>query len=511
MSDKRDIGANLDEIRNLLNLETNDVISHNLYGIHIKELNNALSDEYPHICIGWSVLGDLSEISTKDELTAVYERYFTKSNRGKGQDVGQIWRFVKDIKKGDYVIFADNNVCHIGRVESDYYFDTTDNPDQNSDYKNSRKVTWLKKNINRSSLSKNLHNCLKTAMSIWSMNDYKSAVLDILNGCYVKDDEYITEEESAVCTFDSIAVSEIDNLVVYGTPGCGKSFHVKNTLLKGYEDDNIIRTTFYQDYTNTDFVGQIMPNVSGENVTYDFNPGPFSLALKQAIQHPDELIALVIEELNRGNAPSIFGDIFQLLDRKDGKSEYKITNVNVQKYLADNIPDMTFEYIMIPANLTIVATMNTSDQNVFTLDTAFKRRWDFLKLKNKFVTEGENAHPYRELLVPGLKNCTWEKFVTEINDFIVYNASDLQAEDKQLGVFFVKRELLAETEQEATDKIKAERFAYKVLEYLWDDVAKFDRDSWFVSNIKSLDELVEQYTIVGKEVFKDGIFKITNS
>lgn len=302
------------------------------------------------------------------------------------------------------------------------------------------------------------------------------------------------------CSFDAQITSEYINLIVYGTPGCGKSWYVKNNLLKDYKPENIIRTTFYQDYTNTDFVGQIMPIVSGEDVTYKFNPGPFTIALRKAIEVPNEPVALVIEELNRGNAPSIFGDIFQLLDRENGKSEYRITNVNVQKYLSDIIPNMEFNFIMLPANLSIIATMNTSDQNVFTLDTAFKRRWDFKKLKNKFKSD----HPYKGYLVPGMNNITWEMFVNDINNFIE-NSSDLQSEDKQLGVFFVSRKLLCKNVRDITNELK-ERFAYKVLEYLWDDVAKFDRDNWFNSNIKSLDKLVEGYVKSGKEVFKDGIF-----
>ncbi|MFI3329994.1 MAG: AAA family ATPase, partial [bacterium] len=171
------------------------------------------------------------------------------------------------------------------------------------------------------------------------------------------------------------------NLIVYGTPGCGKSYHVKNEILLGRKN-NVYRTTFFLDYTNTDFVGQILPVVNGDKVTYEFTPGPFALALKQAIANPNEEVALVIEELNRGNAASIFGDIFQLLDRDDtGTSEYSINNVNLQKYLTKEL-NKDIPSIVIPSNMSLIATMNTSDQNVFTLDTAFKRRWNFKKLKN---------------------------------------------------------------------------------------------------------------------------------
>lgn len=322
----------------------------------------------------------------------------------------------------------------------------------------------------------------------------------------VAEEEKKQENIKNVYQYESDIKLDFYNLIIYGTPGCGKSYYVKNTLLKNLKKENIIRTTFYQDYTNTDFVGQILPNINGNDVTYEFNPGPFTLALKRAIENPDEAVALVIEELNRGNAPSIFGDIFQLLDRENGKSEYQITNVNMQKFLEDSITDYKFEWISLPSNLCIVATMNTSDQNVFTLDTAFKRRWDFKKLKNIFITEGENKHPYRAYYVPGMNDMTWENFVYSVNKFIVSGNFDIYSEDKQLGVFFVSSNLLCKKLTDITDD-KKEKFAYKVLEYLWNDVAKFDREIWFKDNIKSLDNLVEKYVQIGKEVFRDGIFK----
>lgn len=92
----------------------------------LSEENNALSEENPHVCIGWSDLGDLSEVSSKEELANLYDEHFNKNPRGKGQDVGQVWRFLNDMQIGDYVIFAENSVFHIGRVESDYYYDSTD-------------------------------------------------------------------------------------------------------------------------------------------------------------------------------------------------------------------------------------------------------------------------------------------------------------------------------------------------------------------------------------------------
>lgn len=314
--------------------------------------------------------------------------------------------------------------------------------------------------------------------------------------------------ENALCTFES-EIKNGKNVVVYGTPGCGKSYYVQNTLLKEFgvsnDEQHRIRTTFYQDYTNTDFVGQIIPKVKEDkSVTYEFNPGPFALAMKMAIERPNEPVALVIEELNRGNAASIFGDIFQLLDRtEEGKSQYKITNVNLQDYLNKVFKDKNihFDYIVIPSNLYIVATMNTSDQNVFTLDTAFKRRWKFEKLPNVFAKD----HEYAEYYVPGMTGVTWRHLVDSINRYIVKNADELSSEDKQLGVYFIGKETLCKEQTGETDVVKKKEFAYKLLEYLWDDVAKYNHVDWFGPDIKTLDQLIVEYMEKGQKVFIDGI------
>ena len=320
-----------------------------------------------------------------------------------------------------------------------------------------------------------------------------------------------------------------DNKVVYGTPGCGKSYFVEHFLLKKYRHDDqglcidSIRTTFFQDYTNTDFVGQIMPVVDGDKVDYKFIPGPFTLALDKAIKNPDLPIALVIEELNRGNAASIFGDLFQLLDRKEGTSVYNITNVNIQKYLEEKNPSFKFEYIKIPSNLSIFATMNTSDQNVFTLDTAFKRRWKFEKIKNSFedliLSDGTIIeHPYKKYNIPGI-DLEWQEFCNSINDFILSSDQFVNSEDKQLGVYFVDKEGLREKKMDVSSPEKRKEFAYKVFEYLWDDVAKYDRKQWF-GDVKSLDELIDNYVKAsqyekdadsaskdGRTVFSKDVFK----
>ncbi len=106
----------------------------NVYGMHIKLQNDALSEDNPHVCIGWSGMGDLSDITTKDELSLRYDATWSDvKSRKKGQDIGQIWRFIKEMQIGDYVVFSCGDTCHIGKITSDYYFDDTANENQHPD------------------------------------------------------------------------------------------------------------------------------------------------------------------------------------------------------------------------------------------------------------------------------------------------------------------------------------------------------------------------------------------
>ena len=335
-------------------------------------------------------------------------------------------------------------------------------------------------------------------------------------GEYLGDDSYLGKITPHTEYFDySITKNTSINKIFYGVPGCGKSYHIQHKILG---TTPYIRTTFYQDYSNTDFVGQILPKVvkgnEGEKdtVEYVFNPGPFTLALIKAISNPREKVALVIEEINRGNAPAIFGDIFQLLDRDDnGISEYGIKNVGMIDYL--NSYEFTvdgekkhycFDEIKIPGNLDIYATMNTSDQNVYTLDTAFTRRWSKEHLPNEF-----NGHRIENMYVPGMSNYTWGVFVDAVNKQIRDNLESLQVnEDKQVGAFFVKEKDLLGKPEDSTMQ-KAKMFAYKVLEYLWADVSKLDHQVIFNPNYTTFEDIVKDFA-KGVAVFNDKLgFKAT--
>ncbi len=262
------------------------------------------------------------------------------------------------------------------------------------------------------------------------------------------------------------------NVILYGVPGCGKSYHADNIET---EEDKKERIVFHPDYSYSDFVGQILPSVDGDGVRYRFTPGPFTRILKEAIEDQSTQYCLIIEEINRGNAPAIFGDIFQLLDRnEDGTSAYGIVNADIAQEVYG---DKNHE-VRIPSNLSIIATMNTSDQNVFVLDTAFQRRWE-MRLVPNVLKDGELASS--EIAHTGV---TWKKFFMVINEcFLDSNLGMASNEDKRLGAYFVCKKDLTEPD----------RFAEKVLKYLWDDAFKFNRGKLFASGFNSLEKVVEKF------------------
>ena len=303
-----------------------------------------------------------------------------------------------------------------------------------------------------------------------------------------------------------------ENVIVYGVPGAGKSHLVKDEYLNGDEHEEYYeRLVFHPDYTYSDFVGQIMPIVDKDkNVTYDFIPGPFTRILKKAYHDPEHKYSLVIEEINRGNAAAIFGDIFQLLDRKtDGESDYRITNKDIARVVyGEKYSD---KKIYIPSNMSIICTMNTSDQNVFTLDTAFQRRWVMRLVSNSFEGDTSGIGSV-EILDAGL---TWEQFCETINNEILDKSQALSSsEDKRLGTHFVRAEDLKydpnENSSDQNIRIKAQHqnrlFAEKVIKYLWDDVYKYDRSSLFDSNYKSLEQVINDF-IKSTHIERFNIFK----
>lgn len=196
-------------------------------------------------------------------------------------------------------------------------------------------------------------------------------------------------------------------------------------------------------------------------ITYAFTPQVFTNAYVRAWEHPNEKVYLVIEEINRGNCAQIFGDLFQLLDRKDdGTSEYPIDADNdLAIYLQDTLRDDAKQGIAegklcLPSNLHIIATMNTSDQSLFPMDSAFKRRWDWEYIPINYSNEVKSG---QFMITINGKNYKWVTFLEAVNKCI----RDLtHSEDKQMGNFFIK------------NSIEKEAFKSKVMAYLWHEVCK---------------------------------------
>ena len=267
--------------------------------------------------------------------------------------------------------------------------------------------------------------------------------------------------------------------IFYGAPGTGKSHKIKNNenVKEANEKNLVFRTTFHPDSDYSTFVGAYKPTIKpvadkykavagkDEEITYSFVPQAFLQAYVAAWNNQEENVFLVIEEINRGNCAQIFGDLFQLLDRdSEGYSEYPImADRDLSKYLngkdengqdvltnKDGIKDGK---LCLPKNLHIWATMNTSDQSLFPIDSAFKRRWEWVYMpiddagKNWKIEV--NGHEY-----------DWYRFLTAINKEVF----DLtHSEDKQLGYFFAKAK---------DGKIDAATLVNKVYFYLWTDVFK---------------------------------------
>lgn len=256
-------------------------------------------------------------------------------------------------------------------------------------------------------------------------------------------------------------------VIIYGAPGTGKSYFIKEKL-KNVNEDNVFRTTFHPDSDYSTFVGAYKPTMEGDVIKYKFVPQAFLKAYVRAYQVSTETVYLIIEEINRGNCAQIFGDIFQLLDRNDkGDSEYKIdADEDIKAYLEEKLgkdsEGIKGGKLSLPSNLYIYATMNTSDQSLFPIDSAFKRRWYWVYSpiqynNSKWVIKiGDNTY-------------SWTSFQKVVNEKI-HTATN--SEDKMLGDFFVKPN---------GNEISKEMFRDKILFYLWNDVCKDGSGDIFVN------------------------------
>ena len=253
--------------------------------------------------------------------------------------------------------------------------------------------------------------------------------------------------------------------ILFGAPGTGKS-HTLNSYAN-ITEQNSIRTTFHPDSDYSTFVGCYKPTKDEESgeITYDFTPQAFTNAYVAAWKNAPTPFFLIIEEVNRGNCAQIFGDIFQLLDRDEyGYSSYKTTpdqdlaNYIRKQFAYTDIDDeevKSGKKMQLPPNLYIWATMNTSDQSLFPIDSAFKRRWDWRYIPIDYTDRGH-------YIACGDTQYSWADFLQKVNDRV---ESVTQSEDKKLGYWFMGNG----AEQK---EITIDRFVSKVVFYLWNDVFK---------------------------------------
>lgn len=312
------------------------------------------------------------------------------------------------------------------------------------------------------------------------------------------------------------------NKILFGPPGTGKSYNIKSKMnLINVKDKNIIRTTFHPEYSYYEFVGQYKPVVAYEKIVgeirytnslqttnekafvyYDFVPGPFIKAVVNALKLKEssndraaENTLLIVEEINRGNSSAIFGDVFQLLDRINdvnnkhyGESEYSIdVSIEIKEYIKKELgwedEDWNKKFnrgFIIPSNLYIYATMNTSDQSLYPIDSAFKRRWDmeymYIDYEEEKLVDLYLPEPYTEI--------KWLDFIRKINEKIVEYT---EVDDKQLGQWFVGNSL------------SQSEFLGKVVSYLWFDIFRYDPEVLFKDKIKTFDDV--------RTLYNYGIFK----
>lgn len=270
-------------------------------------------------------------------------------------------------------------------------------------------------------------------------------------------------------------------LIVTGCPGSGKSFYI-DQLAKSA--DQVIRTQFHPESSFFDFVGTYKPQPvyepfdasapleEGDGVVgtrgkpfidYRYVPGPLMRGLSQALLHPDQNVVVVIEEINRGNAAAVLGDVLQLLDRQeDGQSRYEIAATPEQRTYFSSL-GCPRETIRLPSNLYLWATMNSADQGVFPLDTAFRRRWNYIY---KGYSE-PCAYPveHAELRYGG-QRYNWDAFRAALNEHLVSQGIH---EDKLIGPYFLTVEQLTSPES----------ILEKLFLYLWDDVLRFRQEGLF--------------------------------
>lgn len=455
--------------------------------------------------IGWPDLGDLTEyvhgegIDKKELQARLNELYYPTDESLASRKAGEIARFYSCDKNTVFVVMDGETLIALADNVGNYYFDS------NSNMGHIRSATWKFVFGDSEKLPKKSEGKLTSCFQLKDEENlqflYEKYFYGVNSQKELEETEFnmdLNEEPVKSIVFCTGFKSHYSrNRIVFGAPGTGKSYTInadRKLLLGTDNEDDYERVTFHPDYSYANFVGTYKPvpskDIHGNDmITYAYVPGPFMRvyvkALKNSRTDNPRPFLLIIEEINRANVAAVFGDVFQLLDRGDDNvSEYPIqASEDIRNYLAKelDISPQECSKIRIPDNMFIWATMNSADQGVFPMDTAFKRRWDFTYLgiddsdkdiRNKYVTLGAKN-----------QRVEWNELRKAINEFL---SSEKINEDKQLGPYFIARNIVvpADGGSEIDSQKFRDVFKHKVLMYLFDDAAKQKRGKLFEGSSK---------------------------
>ena len=479
--------------------------------------------------LGWAAVGNLTDfvngesLNRKDIQEKLSEEYYQSDERAASRKAGEIVRFYKCDKNTVFVVMNGEQLLALADDVGEYFYDA------NSAMAHLRPAKWRFVFEPQMKMPEKAEGKLT---SCYQLSNEDNMMFLYERYYYGEDmgnnlDEKITKEQTPEASvkpikyYTGLHSSFERNRILFGAPGTGKSYTLNQDAKKliGEEnEDDYERVTFHPDYSYANFVGTYKPipckdGKGNDAITYEYVPGPFMriyvAAVKNSREDTPRPFLLIIEEINRANVAAVFGDIFQLLDRDEKDvSEYPIqSSEDIKKFLSKELGGSPNDYkkIRIPDNMFIWATMNSADQGVFPMDTAFKRRWDFTYLG----IDDKDKEIQGKTVILGTINkqkVEWNKLRKAINHFL---AKQKINEDKQLGPYFIARKIVVPAVGDEIDPKKfIETFKNKVIMYLFEDAAKQKRPSLFEGCFERsvrYSEICKEFDQIGIGIFNNEI------